>query len=835
MNIGRMSGTGVFGDDRKGERDVTFHDSKPIRSGLSAALADELSRLIGRALDDVLEESERARLNEILTDNEAARPHYLRYISLHSTLATTAGNQARHEVDELKRRLASLNLASANALGGPADEPSSTPISLPATNLPIHSVGAIAALLLVILVPAIVYFSSGLFPRHRQATEQFLADHANSDRPGSVEPVGGNVARVSYVSSTARWQYPNDSYAVESSVRAGNTLVLAQGEVELLYDTGAKLLLLGPAEFLVQDIGGELRRGGLVASVPEAGHGFTIETPHGRVIDLGTEFGVVVDDFGVSEVCVFEGKVEAFPTGLADARTKKIELTKGRALQWSNDTLVSMDADLKRFASALSVASPTFSGGTKSHASLDNGFRETPVGTGQWTTLGDVQTSSQGLVMKGQREKSRQPYVISAAEFDPAAGPITVVCDIRFPDLEQGDAPSFAILTRSADKRSDIDAPWNDVLATCVRCNFRADGDSLDGTLDTSTKYEPDRELTNMSWRGFQRPQSDVTYRLVMRDDGVNVSFTVSPVDNPAVNKTVTCRSLFRGYQNHVALEGWDDGETIVDRVKVYQDPPLETLARLSTPERVLLATESTSTTEDQENGLESLVPEDATLVLEDHFDGMELDSDRWDTLGEIVLSKGRVSLGRPIEAVHINTWNPRPYLITHRKFTPADQKLTILGKIEFDENFLQGYGGSFAVMTRCDNRHGSGPGWEYSVLRTGVRSNFWPAAPGHDHNLEIHEKPTPNTISLLAGTGLAIQPEARSYFFCVEDDGQMAKITIQDADNPSIRKTLLHATSSASPQEGFIGFECCWGSPVLLDDVQVYLSPRNSLPKAGE
>ena len=43
------------------------------------------------------------------------------------------------------------------------------------------------------------------------------------------------------------------------------------------------------------------RRGELVARVPEAGHGFTIETPHGKVVDLGTEFGVVVDDFGLGD------------------------------------------------------------------------------------------------------------------------------------------------------------------------------------------------------------------------------------------------------------------------------------------------------------------------------------------------------------------------------------------------------------------------------------------------------------------------------------------------------------------------------------------------------
>ena len=138
------------------------------------------------------------------------------------------------------------------------------------------------------------------------------------------------VAEVTYVSNSAIWQNPNGSYAIASHVRSGQTLTLERGQIELTYLSGAKLLLTGPTEFLVQPAGGKLRRGELVARVPEAGHGFTIETPHGKVVDLGTEFGVVVDDFGVSQVSVFEGKVETFPTGTIRSTRDKIELTSGR-------------------------------------------------------------------------------------------------------------------------------------------------------------------------------------------------------------------------------------------------------------------------------------------------------------------------------------------------------------------------------------------------------------------------------------------------------------------------------------------------------------------------
>jgi hypothetical protein len=148
---------------------------------------------------------------------------------------------------------------------------------------------------------------------------------------------------------------------------------------------------------------------------------------------------------------------------------------------------------------------------------------------------------------------------------------------------------------------------------------------------------------------------------------------------------------------------------------------------------------------------------------------------------------------------------------------------LTILGKATYAENYLQGYGGSFAVMTRANDERGEGPGWENSILRRGLRANFWPAAFGFDHSLEIHEKPTANTISLLAAEALQINPESRSYLFRVVDDGRSVTLTILDASNPEIRKTISHPTTPQDLTSGYVGFESCWGSPVSLDNVRIY------------
>ena len=157
-----------------------------------------------------------------------------------------------------------------------------------------------------------------------------------------------------------------------------------------------------------------------------------------------------------------------------------------------------------------------------------------------------------------------------------------------------------------------------------------------------------------------------------------------------------------------------------------------------------------------------------------------------------------------------------------------------MLGKVTFAKNFLHGYGGSFAVMTRAARAHGDGPGWENSILRRGIRSNFWPAAYGSDHSLEIHEKPDANTIHLSTAEGFQISPNSRSYYFQIVDDGRSATLTFIDAANPAVRKTVTHATMSRTLPNGYIGFESCWGSPVLLDSVRIYRVEEEGPGKQG-
>ena len=89
-------------------------------------------------------------------------------------------------------------------------------------------------------------------------------------------------------------------------------VVLNQGYAKLLMNNGVILTLEAPISFDIKSVNLiKVHHGRLVARVPEQAIGFTVMTPSSEVIDLGTEFGIDVDEKGGSEVHVIEGEVKA--------------------------------------------------------------------------------------------------------------------------------------------------------------------------------------------------------------------------------------------------------------------------------------------------------------------------------------------------------------------------------------------------------------------------------------------------------------------------------------------------------------------------------------------
>lgn len=118
------------------------------------------------------------------------------------------------------------------------------------------------------------------------------------------------VARLTRV---WRPEWANSSEAVSewAALKEGQTIELKSGQAEVYFDSGAQLILQGPIRFQV--LGPKLAKvfhGDLTARVSEQAKGFSLITSAGKIIDLGTEFGVSVQADGETDLVVFEGIVD---------------------------------------------------------------------------------------------------------------------------------------------------------------------------------------------------------------------------------------------------------------------------------------------------------------------------------------------------------------------------------------------------------------------------------------------------------------------------------------------------------------------------------------------
>ncbi len=127
-------------------------------------------------------------------------------------------------------------------------------------------------------------------------------------------------------------------------------LRLAAGLVEIKFARGATVIVEGPADFEV--LGPQhafLHRGRVVTRIAQGTKGFVLESPRGRLVDQGTEFGVSVGPSGDTEVHVLEGKVEAAPS----SQRETLALTVHQAARFMPQRVEQFAADAGGFVTDL--------------------------------------------------------------------------------------------------------------------------------------------------------------------------------------------------------------------------------------------------------------------------------------------------------------------------------------------------------------------------------------------------------------------------------------------------------------------------------------------------
>ena len=142
-------------------------------------------------------------------------------------------------------------------------------------------------------------------------------------------PVSDREPAVAWLVNAQNCRWSDDVNPV-GDMRAGRVLTLDRGLAEVTFRCGARVVIEGPARLeLLSESAPGWSAAGSTARVPGPAAGFSIVSPQGKVIDLGTEFGVAVSDGGATDVFVFEGTVEALPAAAGAAGL--VSLTQNQA------------------------------------------------------------------------------------------------------------------------------------------------------------------------------------------------------------------------------------------------------------------------------------------------------------------------------------------------------------------------------------------------------------------------------------------------------------------------------------------------------------------------
>ena len=266
--------------------------------------------LMRRCLDGEASEEEFARLEELLRNDAEFRTDYLRYANIDSALSALPKslNGAADDVEqESSQPLAELEWIKSHGPG--------------------VWLAVCIALLLFVGIPAYQAITWGIGGNQGDLAQQGLIELENTNDTGVAV-----LTRVAGLTGTA-----TSDWRIGQTIPPGS-MTWDSGLLQLEFYGGATVVAEGPAEIEILDESRVVcRRGRLRAHVPEPARGFAVLAPSFELVDVGTEFGLDVSQDGVSEVHVFDGKVELYEAKSNRSLATRRELIAGDALTVDRD------------------------------------------------------------------------------------------------------------------------------------------------------------------------------------------------------------------------------------------------------------------------------------------------------------------------------------------------------------------------------------------------------------------------------------------------------------------------------------------------------------------
>jgi hypothetical protein len=159
-----------------------------------------------------------------------------------------------------------------------------------------------------------------------------------------MEDAPTNVATLTQVVNGV-WADGTTALQPGQQLAAGSRIALASGMAKVTFDCGAEVALQGPCDFVVRDsMVGVLRSGRITANVPRRAFSFAILSPNVDFVDLGTSFGVAVEENARTELHVFEGEVLCSPSKMRNGeRNEVIHVSANNAVEFGSQSQLPSD------------------------------------------------------------------------------------------------------------------------------------------------------------------------------------------------------------------------------------------------------------------------------------------------------------------------------------------------------------------------------------------------------------------------------------------------------------------------------------------------------------
>ena len=311
---------------------------------------------------------EQTELNVLLAADPAARRCYLDYCQIHGELsfllrASRATQRAMDQIDQVPyEHLAAQSPAPRSPLLGFLDSISAR---LPGGEF------TVGALLLSCVAAAFYGLTTFVFKPGAESAPMVMSPGKPASGGGAARgnSAPGNQPATAFAHLVPRggcvWAAGDPLAKVPagegSYLIAGQELRLVAGIADIEFASGTYVAIVGPTQLRLDSVAlCQLKWGRLYAQVPQPAVGFTVATPAAEVIDLGTEFGVEVDESGRANVQVVKGRVEVVVEAPPGSKSEPARLVAGQTVRVDKGTAPapSTGADAERLSEKFAALRP---------------------------------------------------------------------------------------------------------------------------------------------------------------------------------------------------------------------------------------------------------------------------------------------------------------------------------------------------------------------------------------------------------------------------------------------------------------------------------------------